>query len=103
MGRYDEARTSMRQAISLDRSNSSTLAMHYGDILYALGDRFMAETYWRRALQFGEDVVEIQLRLALLKNSEINHGHIKIEKVKVKGMKELQKNIVVTQLNRAQE
>ena len=103
LGRYDEARTSMRQAISLDRSNSSTLALHYGDILYALGDRFMAETYWRRALQFGEDVVEIQLRLALLKNSEIKHGHIKIEKVKVKGKKELQKTISVTQLNRAQE
>lgn len=103
LGRYDEARTSMRQAISLDRSNSSTLALHYGDILYALGDRFMAETYWRRALQFGEDVVEIQLRLALLKNSEIKGGHIKVEKVKVKGKKELQKTISVTQLNREQE
>ena len=97
LGRYDEARTSMRQAISLDRSNSSTLAMHYGDILYALGEKFMAETYWRRALQAGEDKVEVQLRLGLLKNSDITPGQIVIELVKVKGKKELQKNIVVKQ------
>lgn len=98
LGRYSEARTSMRQAISLDRSNSPTLAMHYGDILYALGEKFMAETYWRRALQAGEDKVEVQLRLALLKNSDIKPGHITVELVKVKGKKELQKNIVVTHL-----
>ena len=103
LGRYSEARTSMRQAISLDRSNSSTLALHYGDILYALGEKFMAETYWRRALQAGEDKVEVQLRLSLLKNSDIKPGHITIELVKVKGKKELQKNIVVTQLHREQE
>ena len=103
LGRYSEARTSMRQAISLDRSNSSTLALHYGDILYALGEKFMAETYWRRALQAGEDKVEVQLRLSLLKNSDIKPGHITIELVKVKGKKELQKNIVVTNLHREQE
>ena len=37
------------------------------------------------------------MRLGLLKNSDITPGQIVIELVKVKGKKELQKNIVVKQ------
>ena len=103
LGRYEEARTYMRQALSLDRTNSGTLALHYGDILFALGDKFMAETYWQRALNMGEDVGLIQLRLALLKSSTIKSGHIRIEEVKVKGQKGKQRRISLTQLDKAQE
>ena len=52
-GRDAEAKRIMQQALSLDSSNSAELQMHYGDILDALGERFMAEIYWRRALESG--------------------------------------------------
>ena len=52
-GRDAEAKRTMQQALSLDRSNSAELLIHYGDILASLGERFMAEIYWRRALESG--------------------------------------------------
>ena len=45
LGRYDEAKKTMQQALSLDRSKSPDLQLHYGDILAALGENFMAEGY----------------------------------------------------------
>ena len=68
MGRLDEARTQMRQALSLDRSGSAELPLHYGDILYAMGEKFMAETYWRRALEAGADPKRIEQRMAISKS-----------------------------------
>lgn len=55
LGRYDEAKKAMQQALSLDRRNSPELQLHYGDILAALGERFMAEVYWKKALEGGYD------------------------------------------------
>ena len=52
-GRDAEAKRTMQQALSLDSSNSAELLIHYGDILASLGERFMAEIYWRRALEGG--------------------------------------------------
>lgn len=66
LGRYDEAQTVMRQALVLDSSKSSELLLHYGDILYALGQTFMAKTYWQRALEAGADGPKIEERLELL-------------------------------------
>lgn len=57
----------MQQAISLDSQNSPDLQAHYGDILFALGERFMAEVYWRKALDNGFDADEIARRLEQLK------------------------------------
>ena len=57
----------MRQAISLDKSGDSTLLLHYGDILAAEGDGFMAEIYYQRALDAGEDAALIEERIAALK------------------------------------
>lgn len=69
LGRYEEARSIMRQALSLDRSNSPELRLHYGDILAALGDRYMAEVYWRRAIESGHpDRKAIEERMERLKN-----------------------------------
>ncbi len=62
LGRYAEAKKYMQQALSLDRSNSAELALHYGDILHALGEDFMAKTYWRKALERGADKEEIERR-----------------------------------------
>lgn len=63
LGRYTEAKKHMQQALSLDRSNSPELALHYGDILHALGEDFMAKSYWRKALERGYDVKEIERRI----------------------------------------
>lgn len=62
LGRYAEAKRYMQQALSLDRDNSAELALHYGDILHALGEEFMAKTYWRKALERGADKEEIEKR-----------------------------------------
>jgi tetratricopeptide (TPR) repeat protein len=62
LGRYSEAKKYMQQALSLDRSQASEYALHYGDILYALGEEFMAKTYWRKALERGADKEEIERR-----------------------------------------
>ena len=63
LGRYDEARTVMQQAVSFDMTGSPVLLFHYAEILYALGDAFMAEVYWKRALEKGYDARQIELRL----------------------------------------
>ena len=56
----------MQQAISLDRSNSAELSLHYGDILYRLNDYFMASVYWKKALERGYDAEEIAERFKLI-------------------------------------
>ena len=45
------------------------LYLHYGDILAALGEKFMAETYWRKALEKGyDDPQAIEERIRQLKS-----------------------------------
>ena len=66
LGQYAEAKKIMQQAISLDRSNSAELLIHYGDILYELKDYFMASVYWRKALERGYDAEQIAERLKLI-------------------------------------
>lgn len=66
LGRYEEAKKYILQAIALDSSGSEVLLVHYGDILYKLGDDFMARVYWKRALEKGYDAAEIETRLKQL-------------------------------------
>ena len=63
MGRLEEARQLIRQAVALDGQKSAELLLHYGDILHALGEQFMAETYWKKALEKGADKAKIEKRL----------------------------------------
>ncbi len=63
MRRYDEAQALMRRVMVLDDKPGPDVLMHYGDILDALGSRFMAETYWKRALEAGADAAEVEKRL----------------------------------------
>lgn len=67
LGRYDEAKRFMRQAIALDPTQSEVLMCHYGDILHAMGENFMARIYWEKARDGGYDKTEIESRLAKLK------------------------------------
>ena len=67
MGDIQEAKKIMRQAISLDDSGDSTFLLHYGDILAAEGDVFMAEIYYKRALEAGEEGEIIEQRIEALK------------------------------------
>jgi tetratricopeptide (TPR) repeat protein len=68
-GDYAEARRVMQQALPLDSEHSSELMMHYGDILWALGEKFMASVYWKRARDAGwEPADEIEERLLRIEN-----------------------------------
>ncbi len=68
LGRYEEAKKVIQQAISLDSSASAELLVHYGDILFALNDGFMATVYWRKALEAGYDAEKIAERLKKQEN-----------------------------------
>lgn len=70
LGRVAEAKKTMQLAISLDGGRSADLQLHYGDILAASGERFMAEVYWRKALENGyEDPEAITRRFEQLEQS----------------------------------
>lgn len=64
LGRLDAAAAVQQSAIALDNTRSADILLHYGDILYAMGDDFMARTYWKRALDAGSDKKIIDERLA---------------------------------------
>ena len=68
LGRYDEAKKYMQQAISLDPRGSDEIFLHYGDILHATGDDYMATIYWRKAAEAGYDQEKIDQRLKKLQN-----------------------------------
>ncbi|MEG2606039.1 MAG: tetratricopeptide repeat protein [Mucinivorans sp.] len=72
LARYEEAAGVQKLALSLDRGQSSELMLHYGDILYALGDDFMARTYWKKALDAGAVPDLIDQRLARPKATKSN-------------------------------
>ena len=55
MGRNEEAKKAMRQALTLSSQMDASLLCHYADILWALDERFMAETYWQKAVERGYD------------------------------------------------
>ncbi|MDR0908005.1 MAG: tetratricopeptide repeat protein, partial [Rikenellaceae bacterium] len=65
--RYAEARVVMKRALPLDRDGSAELLAHYGDILFALGENFLASDYWKRAREAGYDEAKIAERLAKIK------------------------------------
>lgn len=64
-GHTQQALKIIKQAVSLDGMANSELLVHYGDILYATGEKFMARMYWRRALSAGHNAAEIEKRLKL--------------------------------------
>ena len=67
LGRNQEAKHYMRQALSLSSQRDASLLAHYGDILWALGEVFMAETYWQKAVERGYDKEEMKRHIESLK------------------------------------
>ena len=72
MGRNKEAKGMMRQALSLSAQSDASLLAHYGDILWVLGESFMAETYWQKAVTQGYDKEAMEAHIAEIKASTEN-------------------------------
>lgn len=70
LGRLEEAKRYLQQAVAFDGRKSPELLIHYGDVLAALGEKFMAETYWKKALENGYDPKEVELRIRRMKNPD---------------------------------
>lgn len=70
MGRYEESKKLMLRALSLDGQRDADLLAHYGDILWALGERFMAETYWKKAIDKGYDRATMEKHIKELKGED---------------------------------
>lgn len=58
--KYAEAKVVMQKALSLNRSKNYEYPLHYAQILYALGEEFMANTYWRKAIEACTTQEEVQ-------------------------------------------
>ncbi len=63
MGKIIDAQLLMKRALDLDPNPSGEVLMHYGDILWALGDDFLARSYWKRAREVDGESAEIVERL----------------------------------------
>lgn len=70
MGRLEEAKKLMLRALSLDGQRDADLLAHYGDILWALGEKFMAETYWKKAIDKGYDKATMEKHIKELKGED---------------------------------
>ncbi len=66
LGEYSKAQEVIRRALALDQSNNPEIMLHYGDILRAMGEYFLAKTYWERARAAGASPVEIRRRIESL-------------------------------------
>ena len=70
MGRNEEAKVVMRQALSMSSLQDASLLLHYGDILWSLGERFMAETYWQKAVERGYDKELMDAHIQIIKREK---------------------------------
>ena len=68
LGRNEEAKKAMIQALSLSAQRQPSLLIHYGDILWALGEKFMADTYWKKAVDLGYDKEVLDEHIAEVKS-----------------------------------
>lgn len=67
LGRNEEAKKIMMTALSLSAQRDASLLIHYGDILWALGEKFMADTYWKKAVEQGYDKHALEEHIAEVK------------------------------------
>ena len=67
LGRNEEAKKMMMTALSLSAQRDASLLIHYGDILWALGEKFMADTYWKKAVEQGYDKAALEEHIAEVK------------------------------------
>ena len=60
LGRDKEAKSIMQQALSLSSQRDADLLAHYGDILWSLGEYYVAESYWDKAIKQGFDADKME-------------------------------------------
>lgn len=65
LGKYDEAKTVMRQSLLYGGNESDTILEHYGDILFKLKDIEAAKLYWQMSYDRGNRSEEILKKLNL--------------------------------------
>ena len=70
MGRNEEAKKAMRQALTLSSQMDASLLSHYADILWALDEKFMAETYWQKAVERGYDKALMDAHIKEIKSKK---------------------------------
>ena len=70
LGRNEDAKRIMRQALSLSGQRDASLLAHYADILWALGEEFMADTYWQKAVDRGYDSEAMKQHIEDIKGAE---------------------------------
>ncbi len=66
MGNLQEAKTLLQQAVALEATNGDIL-FHYAEVLAALGEYFLSEVYFERALAAGYSAEAIELKIEELK------------------------------------
>ena len=65
LGKYDEAKTVMRQSLLYGGNESDTILEHYGDILFKLKDIETAKLYWQMSYDRGNRSEDILKKLNL--------------------------------------
>ncbi len=68
--KYAEARVWIEKAIAHSEKNTATLAEHYGDILFYLGDTAAAVQNWQKAQQLGGKSAALQKKISEKKYAE---------------------------------
>ena len=63
LGKYEEAKTVMRQALIYGGNESDTILEHYGDILFKLNEVETAKLYWQMSYDRGNRSDEIVKKL----------------------------------------
>lgn len=70
LGRNEEAKRYMRQALVLSQQSDASLLAHFGDILWALGEKSMAEIYWQKAVDAGYDATVMAEHISQIKQNK---------------------------------
>lgn len=63
MGKYEEAKDVLRNAVAKDGNSSAVINEHYGDALYKSGNKDSAYIYWLKAKELGEENPKLEEKL----------------------------------------
>ena len=63
-GNYTLAKIYIENALEKDRTNSSELVDHYGDILFMNGDKEKAVEQWKKAKEMGKNSEVLDRKIA---------------------------------------
>lgn len=62
-GEYKEARNILERVVDLGGADDPEVREHYGDILFALGEKDKAVEQWKKAIELGGDKDELQKKI----------------------------------------